>query len=128
MGKHGYNHGDLGWSQLNTPDPIKSVDFYANLIGYEKKGEVMPGYHVLGQGEESIGGITGLEEGQSTPSWMPYITVTDLDATLAKAKALGAAVMVPPSPLPDCGRFAIIRDPQGGMTGLAQYSDAAGDA
>ena len=123
MGQHGYLHGDLGWSQLSTTDAADALDFYAALVGWEKKGEPAPGYHVFGRGDEMLGGITNLESGQTTPSWMPYITVDDLDATLAKVAGLGGSICLEPMPLPeDSGRIAIIKDPQGVMTGLAQYA------
>ena len=122
MGQLGYTHGDLGWSQLNTTDAAAALDFYAGLVGWEKKGEPAPGYHIFGREDEALGGICNLQEGETAPSWMPYITVDDLDATLAKVEGLGGSVMMPPMSLPeDSGRIAIIRDPQGVATGLAQY-------
>jgi len=45
--------------------------------------------------------------------WTPYVCVDDADATVARAKELGAMVVVPPSDIPDVGRFAVIGDPQG---------------
>lgn len=124
MGQHGYNQGDLGWSELTTGNATDALDFYGKLVGWEKKGEPGPGYHVFGRGDEMLGGITQPQEGcDATPRWMPYITVDDLDATLAKAESLGATIILPPMPLPeDSGHIAIIKDPQGVMTGLAQYA------
>ena len=123
MGQFGYTPGDLGWSQLSTTDTTGALEFYSALVGWEKKGEPAPGYHVFGRGDEMLGGITGLECGNVTQGWMPYITVKDLDATLALVEGLGGSIMVPQIPLPDeCGRIAVIKDPQGVVTGLAQYT------
>lgn len=123
MGQFGYTPGDLGWSQLNTSDPTGAMDFYSALVGWEKKDEPAPGYQVFGRGDEMLGGITCLEGSDAGPRWMPYITVADLDATLAKVEGLGGSIVVPQMPLPDeCGRIAVIKDPQGVMTGLAQYT------
>ena len=123
MGQLGYTQGDLGWSQLSTTNTTDAMKFYSALVGWEEKGEPAPGYHVFGREGEMLGGITGLEPGDTAPRWMPYITVDDLDATLAKVEGLGGTVVMPQMPLPDeCGRIAIIKDPQGVMTGLAQYS------
>ncbi len=122
MGQLGYTQGDLGWSQLNTTDPAAALDFYSALVGWEKKGEPIPGYHIFGRSGECLGGITTLQEGETTPRWMPYITVDDLDATLAKVTSLGGSIIMPAMPLPnDGGHIAIISDPQGVATGLAQY-------
>src|SRR5690349_5372788 len=97
MGEHGYNHGDLGWTELTTANALDALDFYANLVGWEKKGAPAPGYNVFGRGDEMFGGITEPQQGcEGPPRWMPYITVDDLDATLAKAENLGATVILPP--------------------------------
>jgi len=55
----------------------------------------MPGYHVLGSGGENLGGIVGLEEGQPGPAWVPFITVNDIEASVAKAQELGGSVVQP---------------------------------
>jgi len=122
MGQHGYNQGDIGWSSLHTKDAEAGINFYADLIGYEKKPGPTPDYHVFARGDEMLGGVTGYAEGQTGPAWVPYITVNDIEATLAKAGELGASIVQPISPLPDGGKIAIIKDPQGGVTGLAQYA------
>lgn len=124
MGQCGYIQGDLGWSQLSTTNALDALKFYSALVGWEKKGEPEPGYHVFGRGDEMLGGITNLESGDTTPRWMPFITVDDLDATLAKVTGLGGMIVMPQMPLPDeCGRIALIKDPQGVLIGLAQYSN-----
>lgn len=122
MGQLGYTQGDLGWSELSTTDAVSATDFYSALVGWEKLAEPMPGYHVFGRGAESLGAITNLPNGETAPRWMPYITVDDLPATLTKAEALGAVIILPAWALPgDGGHIAVIKDPQGTLTGLAQY-------
>ena len=46
---------------------------------------------------------------------MPYFQVGDADASAAKAKTLGANVMLPPHDIPNVGRFAVITDAQGAV-------------
>jgi predicted enzyme related to lactoylglutathione lyase len=38
-----------------------------------------------------------------------------VDATAKKAGELGGAAIVPPTNIPDMGRFAVLRDPQGAV-------------
>lgn len=126
MGQQGYTQGDLGWSELNTTSAAGAMSFYSALVGWESKGEPMPGYHVFGRGGEMLGGISdahcGEGEGKKPAQWMPYITVDDIDATLARVEGLGGSIVMPPCDIPnDGGRIAIIKDPQGVATGLAQY-------
>ena len=47
-----------------------------------------------------------------------YFSVDDADASADKAQQLGGAIMRPPSDIPDVGRFAVIRDPQGAAFGI----------
>ena len=122
MGKIGYNHGDIGWTQLNTSAPESAIQFYSDLVGWSNNGEPMPGYHVFGSGSENLGGITALEEGQSGPAWLPFVTVEDIEASVAKAQELGGSVVQPVTPIGDAGSIAIIADPTGAATGLAQYT------
>ena len=125
MGLQGYTQGDFGWTQLSTTSPADAISFYSDLVGWEKKGEPAPGYHVIGREGEMLGGITDLKDGDTVPHWMPYITVDDLDATLAKAVSLGGKIVMEPCDIPnDGGRIAVIKDPQGLATGLAQYKKA----
>jgi len=44
---------------------------------------------------------------------MPYFSVDDCDAIVERAKGLGAEVLSPPKDIPDTGRFAVLKDPQG---------------
>jgi predicted enzyme related to lactoylglutathione lyase len=45
---------------------------------------------------------------------MPYLSVADVDAAVAKSKSLGGSCCVPPTEIPGTGRFAVLGDPQGG--------------
>ena len=49
---------------------------------------------------------------------LPYVMVDDLDASLARAKELGAKEHVGPTEVPKHGFFAVISDPTGGMIAL----------
>jgi predicted enzyme related to lactoylglutathione lyase len=55
---------------------------------------------------------------------MPYLQVADCDASTAKAKELGASVMVPPQDIPKTGRFAVLTDPQGAMFAVFKFAGA----
>jgi predicted enzyme related to lactoylglutathione lyase len=50
---------------------------------------------------------------QVPPFWLPYFQVTDVDAVAGKSKQRGGGVMVPPSDIPNTGRFAVLSDPAG---------------
>jgi predicted enzyme related to lactoylglutathione lyase len=45
--------------------------------------------------------------------WLAYTSVENVDGAVEKAQSLGAEVLVPPMDIPNVGRMAILRDPQG---------------
>jgi predicted enzyme related to lactoylglutathione lyase len=57
---------------------------------------------------------------QQPHAWLPYVQVASADQAADKAKRLGATVVVPPTDIPNVGRFAILVDGQGAATGILQ--------
>lgn len=113
----------LTWVELTTSDVEGSKRFYADVFGWGEQtstdGGPMP-YTEFRMGERSVAGMMAKPEGMPAeiPSyWMPYFQPADLDKMVGEATALGATVMVPPSPIPN-GRFAVLTDPQGAAFGL----------
>jgi hypothetical protein len=49
------------------------------------------------------------------PNWLPYVAVDDVDATIARAKKLGARIPVSPEDIPGIGRFGVLQDPTGAV-------------
>lgn len=47
-----------------------------------------------------------------------YVSVDDLDSTLARVKDLGGTALVPPTPIPGVGAFALFHDPEGNTLGI----------
>ena len=56
--------------------------------------------------------------------WMPYFQVADATRARPKAKELGGNVMVPPTDIPNTGRFAMVSDPQGAMFAIFKSARA----
>lgn len=54
------------------------------------------------------------------PHWLAYFSVPDCDGATAKAQALGATIKMPPTDIPNVGRFTILSDPQGAAVALIQ--------
>ncbi len=52
-----------------------------------------------------------------------YWPVADLEGAVARARALGGRVLLPPSP-PDPVRIAVVTDPEGHVLGLTQAPSA----
>jgi predicted enzyme related to lactoylglutathione lyase len=117
--------GTLGWNELVTKDVAQAKSFYSQLFGWESEtqdmGNGMEYTTIMNKGRGNGGMIQMTEEWGDAPShWMVYFSVADCDASIEKAKTLGASVHVPPQDIPEVGRFSMIQDPQGASLTLIQ--------
>ena len=109
--------GTFCWADLITQDPVRAKEFYSALLGWKiAPGEHdTSGYQHIQNGEAMIGGLPPVrpETAKIPPHWMIYFLVADVDATAAKAKEMGAKILMEPMSVEGVGRLAIIDDPQG---------------
>ena len=111
----------LCWAELDTNDTSSAGSFYTALFGWGKKGGGQAAneteYIEWQLGGKSIGGMMTIpkEWGPVPPNWLVYFAVADVDATAKKTGELKGAAIVPPTDIPDMGRFAVLRDPQGAV-------------
>ncbi|HWJ69993.1 MAG TPA: VOC family protein [Sphingobium sp.] len=112
--------GEFIWYELMTTDVDAARAFYEPVVGW-KIGATsgMPGmdYRMIDAPDASVGGMMAIDAEMAAqggkPGWLGYIGVDDVDATVAAIRAQGGHVYVPPSDIPDVGRFAMVSDPQG---------------
>lgn len=108
--------GIIAWSELVTNDKGASVAFYSDLLGWSTDEIEMPDgktYTMFKQGDRPVAGcVVPPEDSGAMPMWLNYINVEDIDASLAKAKDLGAVIHKERVDLP-MGSFAVLSDPQG---------------
>jgi predicted enzyme related to lactoylglutathione lyase len=107
--------GVFVWDELGTQDLEASKRFYSDVFGWTARdmGEKYGGYNIFATGESDLGGVMKLPDSSLPSLWVPYVGVDDADATVAKAKKLGANVVLEPMDVPEVGRLAVLRDPQG---------------
>jgi len=112
--------GRFVWYDLMTTDPEAAKAFYTAVAGWgietwDNPG--MPSYTMWTANGKPMGGVMKLPDeavaGGARPHWIAYVGVPDVDATTARARELGATVMVEPRDIPTVGRFSILNDPQG---------------
>jgi predicted enzyme related to lactoylglutathione lyase len=115
--------GHFVWNELPSKDPEASVSFYSQIGGFTSSKMDMGGmgtYHVLESGGQGRAGIMAQQMPGAPHAWLPYVHVASADQTADKAKRLGATIVVPPTQIPNVGRFAIFVDAQGAATGILQ--------
>jgi predicted enzyme related to lactoylglutathione lyase len=119
--------GALGWTELTTRDTAAAETFYTKLFGWEAKRGDAGGqeYTEFKVGAQPDAGMIAMDPawGNVPPHWMPYFQVNDCDGSVAKAQELGGRVYVPPTDIPNVGRFAMLADPQGAMFSIIKVTN-----
>jgi uncharacterized protein len=112
------SHGHFAWYELITTDVEAAKAFYTKVIGWGAQDVSMPGrpYFLFTAEEAWVGGLMDLPKGAremgEKPCWVGYVRVNDVDATAERIKRLGGAVHVPPTDIPNIGRFSVFADSQ----------------
>jgi predicted enzyme related to lactoylglutathione lyase len=109
----------LCWNEVMTRDADADKAFYPAVFGWDAgrpSFEGAPDYTVWELGGKPVGGMMQMSDemfpAEVPPHWGVCFAVADADATVAKARELGASVTVEPVDMP-IGRFAGLIDPQG---------------
>jgi predicted enzyme related to lactoylglutathione lyase len=118
-----YAPGTPSWVDLATPDLEASEQFYGSLFGWtfdaQDTGDPQNPYVLADQRAKNVAGMMRLspemQAGGMPPVWSTYVTVLDADASVAKAKELGGAVLSEPMDVMDAGRMAVLADPTGAV-------------
>ncbi len=116
--------GSFCWNELDTRDMDAAKTFYTKVFPWSAKtnGEGAEAYTEWQLGGRSIAGGMVINDSfppNVPPNWLTYFAVADSDATVAKAKDLGGAVMMPGMDT-DQGRFAVLADPHGAVFAVIQ--------
>jgi len=119
----GAGEGEFCWNELLAADGAAAFRFYSQLTGWKLLDEMDMGpmgkYRIFGVGDLRLGGMMDLPKGAPTPpAWLFYVNTADLDATLGRAKRLGAKVINGPMDIPGGGRVVALTDPQGAAFAL----------
>src|SRR5690349_20701169 len=106
--------------ELNTPNVARSRAFYSKLFKWKiKPYPEMPTYMGIDTGsKETGGGISKKEMAEAPTAWLPYVEVASVKTSLAKAKKLGAKIVVDYQPIAELGAIGIFVDPAGAGLGL----------
>lgn len=126
--------GDFIWYELMTDDAGGAKAFYDALVGWtiEAQSQMPNGYRMIGRSDGKFaGGVLPLtaemKQHGARPTWLGYIHVTDVDASLAAIEKAGGKTYLAAFDIPDVGRIAMVADPQGAtfyiMTPIPPASD-----
>ncbi len=106
--------------QIVTTDPDAMAKFYGDLFGWKVHAANALGYREAASSPIK-GGYWPAPPG--APSFVQlFIGVPDVEASVARATAMGAKVIVPVTTLPDGGVMAVLADPMGVTFGLMRHA------
>jgi len=114
--------GTFVWYDLMTRDIEGSIKFYTELLGWDIEDYNMGDqgvYRMIKNGQKFLGGFAPHQGPEEVPPyWIGYVNVADVDGSAAKALELGGKHLVPPTDIPEVGRFAMLMDPHGAQFAL----------
>src|SRR5262249_47900577 len=120
-------HGEFMWNELMTRDDNRALEFFKKVIGWTHEDFPMgpDGVYRIAKThgtDKSVAGMMKMTEPQFPPEvpthWMSYIAVDDVDKRANLVVAAGGEVIHPPTPIPQVGKFCIIKDPTGAVVAL----------
>jgi len=121
--------GTFSWVDLTTHDGPAAKQFYGGLFGWGFEDNEIPGdggvYTMCKLGDDSVAAISPTTQ-EIPPHWNSYVTVTSADDAAAKAKELGANLIVEPFDVMEAGRMAVFADPTGGGLCVWEPRDSIG--
>jgi predicted enzyme related to lactoylglutathione lyase len=106
----------LQW-QIVAREPEKVARFYRELFDWKVSAGNALGYRQIETGNGIDGGVWPAPPGAPNVVQL-FVGVADVEDAVARATALGATVIVPPSTLPDGDTMAILADPTGITFGM----------
>ena len=112
--------GDFIWYELMTPDAEGAKAFYDSVVGWmiSDPEPAYNGYRMIGRSDGKFaGGVLPLtqemQQHGARPTWLGYICVSDVDASVASIEQGGGKALMPAFDIPNVGRVAMVTDPQG---------------
>lgn len=116
--------GDIMWVDLFSLDTDQAVAFYRSLAPYETEvrqvTDTLSRTLLSSQGKPRTS-IIPVAEDANRSSWVPYVRVNDVEATLQEVVEGGGFAIVPPNPDLLDGNLAIFVDPNGAVLGIIKW-------
>ncbi|MDG2222194.1 MAG: VOC family protein [Rubripirellula sp.] len=115
------NVGQIVWTDLTVKNVEAIRDFYQQVVGWTNHPVEVDDYSdfTMVAGNKSVAGICHArgENADMPAQWLIYVTVQDLDHSIAMCRENGGELLVPAREAGG-GRCAVIRDPAGACMAL----------
>jgi hypothetical protein len=118
--------GGIVHFDLTVDDAPGVRDFYTAVVGWDVDAMPMEGYddYILKSPTtgDPMGGVCHRrgENSDLPQQWLMYVNVADLDASVARVRALGGKVLHETKHHEESAGYAVIEDPAGAVIALMQ--------
>lgn len=108
--------------ELHSNDLEKSKEFYKKLFDWklEDMADGNHSYTIIRVGEGTGGGMMKAPMPDTPSAWLAYVCVDDIVASTAKARSLGARMLLDVTEAAGYGSFSVFTDPQGAHFAMFQ--------
>lgn len=114
--------GDIVHFEIPSTDTARAKEFWGSLFGWTFETFEGPMEYNMIRGTEPGGGIyptQGSESGLTV-----YFGTDDVAATSARVAELGGEIVMPKTPIPHIGYFAICKDTEGNAFSLFESDES----
>ncbi len=118
--------GAIGWADLTVENAEQVRDFYREVVGWKVTELSMGDYNDYCMNAPAGGKtVAGVCHARGTnadlpPQWLIYLTVADLERSMARCRELGGKVIAGPKGAAGQERYCVIQDPAGAVAALYQ--------
>lgn len=112
--------------EFNSPDPLASVAFFEQALGwsFHKWGDYDYWLATTGEDEPGIDGAVGLASEEDGPHTLNTVQVEDLEAAISDCKQAGGDCSSEILEIPGVGRWVRVREPGGNEFGMIEPAGA----
>jgi hypothetical protein len=113
--RDGFAAGTPCWVDIGTPDTPGTAAYYGDILGWQHEGmgPDAGGYGQFSLRGKKVAGVGPQQNMDMPPYWTVYVASDDAAATVAKAEAAGATVLMPADAVFEEGSMAVLLDPLG---------------
>ena len=119
--------GAPSWAELSTTDEAGALAFYNALFGWvDEPQEMAPNSYYHMQTINGLPACSMYQQGEEErsqnvpPHWNTYLTVENVDESMAAITQNGGVVVFGPMDVFEAGRMAMCQDPQGAFFAIWQ--------